>query len=130
MVIEKELRVVRQMINIYCRRKHKTKRNTLCKECNELMEYVSIRRKYCPFGEQKTFCSHCPIHCYRKDMRVRIKEVMRYSGPWMLIYNPPMAISHIKETISQKRKIKQEIKAVAREDKLKEMKKADEETPK
>lgn len=108
------------MIGIYCRKKHKTKRKILCHDCNELMEYVTLRRTYCPFGDKKTFCAHCPIHCYRKDMRERIREVMRFSGPWMLLYNPPMAISHALDTFKYNRKIKQETKRMLKEDKRKE----------
>ena len=118
--IKKELKVTRQMIGIYCRGKHKSKRNELCAECSELMDYVILRRTYCPFGDNKTFCSHCPIHCYRKDMRERIRDVMRYSGPRMLFYNPLMAISHIVDTIKYKKKIKNETKRMEEEDKAKE----------
>ena len=115
MIIEKEIKVVEQMIAIYCRKKHKSKRKTLCPACSELFAYVQVRRKYCPFGENKTFCSHCPIHCYKNDKRAEIRAAMRFSGPWMLLYNPVMAISHMHETAKMKRKIRIEMKQVARE---------------
>ena len=31
----------------------------------KLKEYVSLRLNKCPFGENKTFCSNCKIHCYK-----------------------------------------------------------------
>ena len=31
--------------------------------------------------EEKTFCSNCTVHCYRPEMRERIRTVMRYAGP-------------------------------------------------
>lgn len=118
--IEKELRITRQMIGIYCRKNHKTKRKILCTDCEELMDYVTIRRTHCPFGDKKTFCAHCPIHCYRKDMRERIRVVMRFSGPRMLLYNPPMALSHAFATFKYKRTINKERKMMVKTDKLKE----------
>lgn len=121
--IAKELKVTRQMIGIYCRGKHKSKRHELCPECSELMDYVILRRTYCPFGDNKTFCAHCPIHCYRKDMRERIRAVMRYSGPRMIFYNPAMAFSHLIESQKYKKKIKKETKRMEAEDSAKEKEK-------
>ncbi|MFR6299038.1 MAG: nitrous oxide-stimulated promoter family protein [Acutalibacteraceae bacterium] len=37
------------------------------------------RLDHCRWGNDKNFCSQCPCHCYKPDMRVKIKEVMRYS---------------------------------------------------
>lgn len=112
--IENEIAVAEQMIALYCRKKHKSVKKELCAECQFLFEYVKTRRKYCPFGEQKTFCSHCPVHCYKEDMRMKIKEVMRFSGTRMLFYNPPMAIKHLSDTIKHRRKVKQKEKLVAK----------------
>ena len=44
--------------------------------------------------ETKTFCSNCKVHCYRPDMRERIRAVMRFSGPRMLLYHPITGIRH------------------------------------
>ncbi len=102
MKIEEERKVVELMIKLYCKKKHKNKE--LCNDCNELLEYVNLRLNKCPFGDQKTFCSNCKIHCYKPIMREKIKEVMRFSGPRMLFYHPIIAIKHLKETIKEKRK--------------------------
>ncbi len=102
MKIEEERKVVELMIKLYCKKKHKNKE--LCNDCNELLEYVNLRLSKCPFGDQKTFCSNCKIHCYKPIMREKIKEVMRFSGPRMLFYHPIIAIKHLKETIKEKRK--------------------------
>ena len=90
------------------------------------MDYVIMRRTYCPFGDKKTFCAHCPIHCYRKDKREQIRKVMRYSGPRMLFYNPPMALSHIIDTFKYKRKLKSEKRKMDIEDKQKKAQKINE----
>ena len=36
------------------------------------------------------------------EMRERIRELMRYSGPRMLFVHPFMALSHLYETVKQK----------------------------
>ncbi|MGI6151227.1 MAG: nitrous oxide-stimulated promoter family protein [Christensenellales bacterium] len=90
--IEFEKNVVDKMIAIYCTgHKHG---KTLCSECQELMEYAHKRLDSCKFGEDKTFCSKCTIHCYQPEKRDTIKQVMRYSGPRMLFHHPIVAIKH------------------------------------
>lgn len=91
---EKEKQTVRFMIGIYCRKKHKTKDDDLCAECRELADYATARVEHCPHMADKTFCSRCETHCYKPDMRERIRQVMRFSGPRMIIYCPKMCIKH------------------------------------
>lgn len=67
----------------------------LCPECAELMDYASKRLTHCRFGEEKTFCKHCPVHCYNREMRARIRSVMRYSGPRMMLHHPWTALDHL-----------------------------------
>ena len=43
----------------------------------------------------KSFCSVCPVHCYSKDMRAQVREVMRYSGPRMLLHYPLTTLRHM-----------------------------------
>lgn len=100
---EDELKVVKIMIEVYCKKKHKTK-NGLCEECKELLDYATIRLSKCPFKDEKTFCSNCKIHCYKPEMRTKIKEVMRFSGPRMLFYHPIVATKHVIESVKEKRK--------------------------
>ena len=94
--IEKEKQTINLMINIYCRKKHKHK-NGLCEDCQEILEYAHKRLDFCKFGNEKSFCSKCPIHCYKKDMKVKIKDVMKFSGPRLIIYSPMQFIKHIFE---------------------------------
>lgn len=93
--IEQERETVSKMIGIYCRHKHHTKNGELCLECQELNDYAMLRLSKCKFGEQKPTCLRCPIHCYKPAMKVRIAQVMRYSGPWMLLYHPILTIKHL-----------------------------------
>ncbi len=80
------------MIRLYCR--HKEGNRTLCRNCIELEVYAHERLEKCPFGNRKKSCRKCRIHCYNKTMAARIKEVMRYSGPRMLLYHPLAALRH------------------------------------
>lgn len=64
-------------------------------KCKELLEYSRERLDKCPFGEGKTICTKCPVHCYRQEMRQKIRTVMRYSGPRMLYKHPVIAIQHL-----------------------------------
>ena len=100
---EREKENVSLMIRLYCRQKHGGK--TLCPECAALDTYARQRSDKCPFMETKTFCSNCKVHCYRKDMREKIREVMRFSGPRMLLHHPIMAIHHVIETQKEKKRM-------------------------
>ena len=104
---EREKKIVSQMIQLYCRKKHNTK-GELCEECRSLTEYALLRSDKCPFMETKTFCSNCKVHCYKPDMREQIKEVMRFSGPRMMLYHPVAAVRHVIESKREKRRLQKE----------------------
>lgn len=93
---EREKKIVSQMITLYCRKKHHTKKE-LCSECEKLKNYAVERSDKCPFMETKTFCSNCKVHCYKPEMREKIREVMRFSGPRMIFHHPVTAIRHVIE---------------------------------
>ena len=91
--IENEKAVVAKMIRLYYRRKLGLLEPST--EELELLSYAERRLTHCKFGEQKPACKRCPIHCYRNDMRAKIREVMRWAGPRMIIYDPVAAIKHL-----------------------------------
>ena len=97
---EQEKRVVSQMVHLYCRKQHH--RPDLCPDCREVLAYAIDRSDHCPFMESKTFCSNCKVHCYRPEMRKKIKEIMRFSGPRMLLYHPVLAVSHMLLTVKER----------------------------
>lgn len=101
---EREKRIVTEMIRLYCKKNHHT--NELCSDCCELAEYASMRSDRCPFMETKTFCSNCKVHCYKPEMREKIRTVMRFSGPRMIFYHPVMAVRHVIESKKEKRSLK------------------------
>ena len=67
----------------------------LCPQCQALLDYAHKRLEHCKFGEDKPSCTRCPVHCYKPAMREQIRQVMRYSGPRMLLHDPIMAIRHL-----------------------------------
>lgn len=93
--VEHEKQVIKLMIDIYCQKKHGSKNGCLCEECNELLEYAHLRLSRCKFGDEKTTCGKCKIHCYKKDMRAKIKDVMRFSGPRLILCKPIELIRHL-----------------------------------
>ena len=131
---EREQEIVSQMIALYCKGNHSAyrsvslreqgdemqqvpegaairerdagERRDLCPECAELEAYAHARSERCPFMEEKTFCSNCTVHCYRPEMRKRIRTVMRYAGPRMLFHHPVMAIRHMIESQRERRRIR------------------------
>lgn len=106
---EEEKSLVLLMIRIFCKSKHKNikqeivlKDACLCEECVNLYNYASEQIDKCRFMETKTFCSACPSHCYKKDMREKIREVMIFSGKRMLFYHPILALKHVFITVKTK----------------------------
>lgn len=101
---QREKETVALMIRLYCRKKHGTKKN-LCPDCEALLQYATLRSDKCPFMETKTFCSNCRVHCYRPEMREKIRMVMRFSGPRMVAYHPVLAIRHVLESKREKKRL-------------------------
>ena len=96
--------MVTEMIALYCRKKHGHK-DKMCSDCQALADYACMRSDKCPFMETKTFCSNCKVHCYKPEMRAKIKDVMRFSGPRMLFVHPIPAMRHVFCTIKEKKQL-------------------------
>lgn len=93
--VEREKRVVGEMIAIYCRRHHFAPSGELCARCADLLEYAHRRLDRCPKGDSKSSCRKCEIHCYSPEKREAIRTVMRYVGPRMLFISPLAALRHL-----------------------------------
>lgn len=103
---QREKDTVSFMISLYCRKKHGCKQ--LCPQCAALDAYAKARSDKCPFMETKTFCSNCKVHCYKPEMRQKIREVMAFSGPRMIFYHPIMAIRHVIEAQKEQRRMEKD----------------------
>lgn len=92
--LEREKKTVEMMIQLYCKDHHHPN-EALCPACQTMKDYAMARLGHCKFGEGKPTCGKCTVHCYKPDMRKRIVEVMRYSGPKMIFVHPVAAVQHL-----------------------------------
>ncbi len=93
--LAREFKTITAMVKIYCNHRHNYPKGSLCTDCTEFLEYAEQRLSHCPFKEQKPTCGNCSIHCYKKTMQTKAKEIMRYSGPRMLWNHPILAFFHV-----------------------------------
>ncbi len=100
--MKRERVTIRKMIGIYCQDNHKTDKNSLCLECQELFDYAMLRLQHCPFQEGKTTCGNCSVHCYKPINREKICTVMRYSGPRMPLQHPLLSLGHLIDGLRKK----------------------------
>ena len=91
--LRRERKTVRVMVGLYCAHHHGTP--DLCDACSDLADYADRRLDLCPYGPVKPSCTNCPIHCYRPEPREKMREVMRFAGPRMLLRHPWLAIMHL-----------------------------------
>lgn len=89
------------MFAIYCEHLHRGK-DGLCPDCAPLLKYALEKLDKCTFGGDKPTCAKCHIHCYNTEMRERIRNIMKYSGPRMLRSHPVMALKHLMRGILHK----------------------------
>lgn len=89
-----EARTIAAMISMYCRAHHGAATDR-CEDCSGLLAYAQQRIEKCPFGSDKPVCNTCTVHCYKPEMRERVRIVMRYAGPRMLFRHPLLAIRHL-----------------------------------
>lgn len=95
----KDLKVLISFVRVYCWAKHDNqvkaeippelassfrKGIELCPECAGLVAHAAEKRRKCPL-DPKPSCKHCHIHCYSKDYRARIREIMAFSGRRMIM---------------------------------------------
>jgi hypothetical protein len=90
--IEREKKVITIMIDLYCK---KHQHNKSCAYCEELKKFAYTRIDKCRFKENKPNCSDCHVHCFGKEKREQIREVMRYAGPRMMFRHPVIALRHV-----------------------------------
>jgi len=97
-VVRSDTRLLGDFAGIHCRGRHRAAYRgplisdgvtlgiygnrvpVVCEECAELLRYAEQRRASCP-KDPKPFCSNCDTHCYKPEMRERVRELMRYAGP-------------------------------------------------
>jgi len=92
--LARELVTIRKMTEMYCSAHHGGSSTILCEECGDFIDYIAIRLKKCPYGEEKPTCANCPIHCYKPARKAQGRAIMMYAGPRMLLRHPLLTIAH------------------------------------
>jgi hypothetical protein len=97
---KKDIRVLANFIDIYCRENHKeTEKHAfhisdedlqaglqdlnLCSDCSRLLEHGIAKLTLCRY-EPKPSCRRCKTHCYAPGYRERVRVVMRFSGTYLI----------------------------------------------
>lgn len=91
--ITREKKTIDLMVGLYCRRKLGLA--TVPEEYQDFLTYAHARLDRCRFGERKTSCKRCPVHCYSKPRREQARRIMRWCGPRMFLYAPLAALRHL-----------------------------------
>ncbi len=95
-----DVRVLAGFIAIYCREKHpaasrqafhikdedlqgRTAGIILCPDCSRLLEHGIAKLSQCPY-EPKPSCRKCKTHCYAPGYREKVRQVMRFSGTYLV----------------------------------------------
>jgi hypothetical protein len=55
----------------------------LCPECQRLLSHGIVKLVLCPY-DPKPACKKCPTPCYSPSYRRRIRQVMRFSGMYLI----------------------------------------------
>lgn len=92
--ISLELRTLEAMIGLYCRPRHEAPEGGFCRECASVWAYARQRVQRCIFLPGKPTCAACTVHCYKPEMRARIRQIMRHAGPRMPWRHPFLTVRH------------------------------------
>ncbi|WP_277657130.1 nitrous oxide-stimulated promoter family protein [Seleniivibrio woodruffii] len=80
--VVKDAKVLTAFIQVYCRENHGGGAE-LCEDCRGVLEYALRRNEKCPL-DPKPKCKDCKIHCYKPEMREKIRRIMKFSGIWYI----------------------------------------------
>ena len=100
--MEREKETLRHTIVLYCRGHHDTASEP-CADCGRLLEHAVQCLERCPYQQDKPVCGICPTHCYEPAARERIRRMMRFTGPRMLVRHPVLTILHIADALRMAR---------------------------
>jgi hypothetical protein len=95
-----DIRTLMKFVGIYCRENHpeekapfsfklfdikemEKKEISLCQDCTRLLTFGLTMRLKCPH-DPKPMCKKCETQCYHGDYRSKIREVMKFSGMYVV----------------------------------------------
>ncbi len=98
----KDIRVLADFISIFCRENHRgeakgifpikdarlhnslgNKYPVLCSDCQKLLSHGIAKLLLCPY-DPKPLCKKCETHCYAPGYREKVRQVMRFSGMYLV----------------------------------------------
>jgi hypothetical protein len=99
---QRDMRVLADFISIYCRQHHpaasrdpvvfqderlttilEAKKLKLCPQCGKLLGHGATKLVLCPY-DPKPACKKCPTPCFAPFYRQQIRQVMRFSGIYLI----------------------------------------------
>jgi hypothetical protein len=99
---DKDVRVLSDFVSIFCREKHPAeaksvlsikdarlhhslsgKNPVLCHDCQKLLSHGIAKLLLCPY-DPKPMCKKCETHCYAPGYWEKVREVMRFSGLYLM----------------------------------------------
>lgn len=108
----KDVKVLADFVGIFCRENHGDsprenfpvrdaalrralgeKELVLCADCRRLLQHGIAKRLQCPY-DPKPMCKKCPTHCYAPGYRERIRQVMRFSGLYLVKHGRLDMVAH------------------------------------
>jgi hypothetical protein len=95
-----DIRTLMKFVGIYCQENHHGDRSpflfklfnikeiekkeiSLCTDCTRLLTYGLTMRLKCPH-DPKPMCKKCETQCYHGEYKSKIREVMKFSGMYMI----------------------------------------------
>ena len=97
---KEDIGVLMKFVGIYCRKNHdgekapfsfklldikeiEKKEISLCQDCAQLLTYGLTMRMKCPH-DPKPMCKKCETQCYKGEYKEEIREIMKFSGIYMI----------------------------------------------
>lgn len=80
--LEKDEKILKTFITVYCKKEHGTQE--LCDDCSDVLEYALNRLRKCPL-DPKPMCKNCPVHCYKPNYREKMKTIMKKAGITLIL---------------------------------------------
>ena len=98
----KDIRILRDFVSVFCRENHREETKdafpikdarlrqalgqkdlVLCHDCSKLLNHGIAKLLLCPY-DPKPMCKKCETHCYAPGYREKVREVMRFSGMYLI----------------------------------------------
>lgn len=98
----RDARILADFVSIYCRENHRHEQRILvpvddgklrqalgnrplllCEDCRKLLYHGIAKLLRCPY-DPKPMCKKCETHCYAPGYREKVREVMRFSGLYLV----------------------------------------------